>query len=98
MSSLDILSYFFSPPRLSADSINWNTFCHRDDNDRTNILYRYNWLTYIIILLFCVVFTIPIVIVLVRREYPEMKARSPYLMVIFLVMLLFDVSLNTWIL
>ena len=98
MSSIGILSYFFSPPRLAADSINWNTFCHRDDNDRTNILYRNHWLTYIVILLFCVVFTIPIVIVLVRREYPEMKARSPYLMVIFLVMLLFDVSLNTWIL
>ena len=45
-----------------------------------------------------VIFMIPIVFVILRREYPEMKARSPYLTIICLVLLMLDAILNTWIL
>ena len=43
------------------------------------------------------VFSIPLVIVMVRRNYPETKARSPILTALCIVLLMLDVILNTWI-
>ena len=57
-----------------------------------------HWVTYLLGVFFVVIFMIPIVFVILRREYPEMKARSPYLTIICLVLLMLDAILNTWIL
>lgn len=42
-----------------------------------------------------VIFAVPFAYVLVRREYPEMRARSPILTAICIGLLMFDAVLNT---
>ena len=44
-----------------------------------------------------VIFIIPIVFVLLRRNHPETKARSPIMTAICMILLMFDCIMATWV-
>ena len=66
--------------------------------DESAILHNKPWILYYVILpSITVVFSIPLVIVMVRRNRPETKARSPILTTLCIGLLMIDAILNTFI-
>ena len=74
----------------------WTQFCANSDQ-HVQTFVKNTWIAYILVVFFVLVYSVPIVIVLVRRNYPETKARSPILTAICMSLLLLDTVFNTWI-
>jgi len=77
----------------SNGDYNWtNTCVHKNER---SILINEKEVEYSLIGCFVLVFGLPLVYVFVRRDYPEMKARSPVLTMISIALLMLDAILNT---
>ena len=83
----------FSLQGVPAQS-DWKLICETSLHDESPFS-AYAWVTYTTMAVLVIIFAVPLVYVIVRREYPEMRARSPMMTAICIGLLMADAILNT---
>ena len=73
----------------------WDQICKHVDIRKPNFRGE-SWIAYIVMAVIFIVFMVPLVVVIRRRNYPEVKARSPILTAICIFLLMCDSITNTW--